>query len=221
VYGGEYIPDWFLLGVLIVVIIFAAVSYWLSSGRVDLKPGFSDRTETKGIYFENPVKMMTRPVAIMDMKTNHIGQMNREYNSVYQMIISLILPNYFVRIKGTDSHNQTVVKVQKVRGRKGLVTSRWEVQVSSPGINESFLLNGESKGSKHGGIASFIFQGELIEVTKKYGENSYYFYKGDKEAAIVSIIGKLPPRRIYIDGCQGEMPLLLTASIFEALKLYR
>jgi hypothetical protein len=217
VYGGGYIPGWFLIGVLIVFIIFAVVSYRLSSGRVELKPRFSDPVERKGFYYENPVKIMTRPVELIDIKTNYIGKLNREFDSVLQKMISLILPNYFVRIKGTDSHGKTVVIVEKARGREGLVGSSWEVQISSPELNERFVIHGESKNA----VASFTFQGAHIKVTKENSENIYYFFNGDKEEAKVSLIGKLPPRKIFIDGSEGELPLLLTASILEALKLYR
>lgn len=219
-YGWEYIPDWFLIMVLIVVIIFAAISYWISSGRVELKPRVSNDTETKIFYYENPIKFMTKPVEILDVKTNYIGKIQREFNSLFEMFLSLLMPNYYVLIKGTDRLNSTNVRVQKIRGRKGLVKSSWKGELNSPNFIERFVINGESKNPNNV-IASFTFQNELIRVSKQFGEKTYHFYKDDKEVAKISIIGKLPPRKIFIDGRQGELPLLLIASIFETLKLYR
>ncbi|RIW28936.1 hypothetical protein D3H55_20440 [Bacillus salacetis] len=219
-YGGGYMPGWFLIGVLCAVIIFAVVIYRMSSGKVEMTPRISDRLERKGFYSENPVKIMTRPVEVIDIKTNYIGELKREFDSVFQKMVSLILPDYFVRIKGTDSQGRMVVLVEKDRGRKGLTGSSWNVRISSPGCNDQFVIDGESKSFKDS-VASFTFQGAPIKVTKQYGENAYHFFKGDIEEAKVSVIGKLPPRRIFIDGSAGELPLLLTASIIEALKLYK
>ncbi|TYS19851.1 hypothetical protein FZC78_02145 [Rossellomorea vietnamensis] len=219
-YGGEHIPDWFLILVLIIVIVFAAISYLMSSGRVELKPGVSNDREKKAFYYENPLKFMTRPIEIVDVKMGHVGQIRREYNSVSKMFLSLLMPNYYVSIKGTDRLNDTVVRVEKIKGKKGIVKSSWEVELNSSNSNERFMIKGERK-SPSNVIASFTFQNELIRVAKPSGEGAYYFYRNDKEAAKISLIGKLPPRKIFIDGRQGEIPLLLIAAIFEALKLYR
>lgn len=179
-YGWEYIPNWFIIMVAVIVILFVTISYWLSSGSVEFKPTVSNNNiETKVFYYENPIKFMSKPVEIIDVRTNYIGQVKRQFNSVYEMLSSLFLPNYYVQFKGNDKLNSTIVRVQKIKGRQGMLKSIWEGELTSPNVNERFVIRGESKNPNNV-IASFTFQNELIKVSKQFSENTYHFYKHKK-----------------------------------------
>jgi hypothetical protein len=220
-YGFEYLPDWFLVAVAIAVAVFMIASYLVSRGGVDYTDRESDNISTKVFYYENPLHVMTRPVEVLDVKLNCAGQVCKQFNNMIERFLSLFLRNYFVHIKGTD-HLDNSVEIKKEKGKNGLFKSRWKVNLLSSIEKEEFFITGKRK-DPNGVIADFTYKGQLIKIKKQYGEpgRGYHFYMNEGEVAKVTFAGKVPPRKVFIDGGEGEIPTILLATIVEAIKIYR
>lgn len=103
-YGAEYVPDWFLWIACTVFILFIGIAQWLTRGKVDLTATVNGEIGSKASYTENPIKVMTKRVEIIDMKTNYVGYVKREFDNLFQMLISLVMPNYFVDLYSEDAN---------------------------------------------------------------------------------------------------------------------
>jgi hypothetical protein len=216
----EYVPNWFIVLVFVIAAGFTLLNYLLTKGKVEHQQRKSNGTETKAYYYENPLKIMTKPVDIIDIQMNEAGQLRREFSRLKEMLISLFLPNYYVVFKGEDEGNHTSILIEKRRGKKSLLESKWDIAITYPNNIESFVMKGK-KVSVDGINASFSYQDDFIEVSENRKDRTFHFSKNNLELARVTPIGKMPPRKIFIDGGNGELPLLLVAGIYEALKLYR
>ncbi|MGP4069418.1 tubby C-terminal domain-like protein [Halobacillus sp. B29] len=219
-YGWQYVPGWFVLFAIVIFVLFIVFSHWLTKGKAEATGG-DGVIGTKAIYFENPIKIMTRKAEVIDLKTNYVGFVKREFDNVFQMLASLFIPNYFVDVSSEDAYSDVHIRIHKLRERKDLVQSRWEVKLNTYDSEEKFLIKGDKKLISNE-ILSFSYKEDKFSVTKNADENVVYFYKGGKQIAYISTNGKLPPRRIIIDAQEGsDLPILLLASIFELIKFYK
>jgi hypothetical protein len=216
----EYIPDWFLILVFVIASGFIVVNVLITKGKVDHHQRKKIGTKTKAFYYENPVKIMTRSVEIIDIQMNDIGWLCREFSWIGERFLSLFLPNYFVVIKGKSEGSHTSIRIEKQRGKKSLSVSSWDIEVASHDKTEQLVMSGKNT-FPDGVIASFIYEDDEVQVSENRKDRTFHFKKNHLEIATVTPIGKVPPRKIFIDGGKGELPLLLVAGIYEALKLYR
>ena len=216
----EYVPDWFLLLVFVLVAGFTVVNVLLTKGKVEPSNRKMSGTETKGFYYENPLKIMTRSVEIIDVQMNEAGRLRREFSRINERLLSMILPNYFVVIKGESDAHHTSIHIEKQRGKKSRFESRWDIEIASPNKTSRVVMTGTNTFTE-GITANFSYGDDVIQVSENKKDRSFQFRKNNIEVATVTPIGKMPPRKIFIDGGKGELSLLLVAGIYEALKLYK
>jgi hypothetical protein len=219
-YGWNNIPDWFFWFVCIIFILFIGISYWLTRGKVDLPVRRIGDLGTKASYTENPIKVMTQRADICDMKTNYVGYVKRNFDNTLQMLISLVMPNYFVDVSSKDANGDLSIRIHKLREKKDLLQSRWEVKIITKDDEERFMIKSEKKMISNVSL-SFPYKNEIINVSKNIRNNTINFYKNGKCISLISYNGKLPPRNIFIDAQEGDLPIPLLASIFEIIKFYK
>ncbi|MGP4070336.1 tubby C-terminal domain-like protein [Halobacillus sp. B29] len=219
-YGWQHVPGWFVFFACVIFVLFIVFSHWLTKGKVE-STGGDGVIGTKAIYFKNPLKIMTKKAEMIDMKTNYVGWVKREFDNVFQMLVSLFIPNYYVDVFSEDANRNMCIRIHKLRERKDLVQSRWEVKLETNDSKERFMIIGDKKLMSNE-ILSFSYRDEKISVSKNVDDNMVYFHKNGKQVAYISTNGKLPPRRIIIDAQDtSDLPMLLLASIFEIIKFYK
>jgi hypothetical protein len=216
----EYVPDWFLVLVFVIAAGFTVLNVLLTKGKVEPHQRKTNGAETKAFYYENPLKVMTKSIEIIDVQMNEAGQLRREFLRLGELLLSLILPNYFVVIKGESEGNHISIRIEKQRGKKSRFESSWDIEIASPNKTERVVMSGKNTFTE-GVSASFSYGDDVIKVSENRKDKSFHFRKNNLVVATVTPIGKIPPRKIFIDRGKGELPLLLVAGIYEALKLYR
>ncbi|MRG86752.1 hypothetical protein GH754_10565 [Salinibacillus xinjiangensis] len=219
-YGVGYVPEWFLWIACIIFILFIGITYWLTRGKVETTAKGNGEIGNKAFYTENPILAMTKRVEIFDMKTNYVGYVKRGFDNPFQMLTTMFLPNYFVDLYGEDANGNLKIKIHKLREKKDLLQNRWEVQIISKNCEENFMIKGDKKllSSK---VLSFPYKNEIINVSKNVSERTINFHKNGQQISYISSNGKLPPRDIFMDTQDGELPFLLLACIYEVIKFYR
>ncbi len=217
------VPIWFLVLVLIFFIIFTVVLYWVTRIDQEAIPAQNRATtnmfEKKASYTENLLRVMTTPMEIRDMKTNDIGYVKRNFNTALQKMLSIFLPSYFVDVTCKNATEDFELHIHKVKGKKGLVKSRWQVDILEHQVKDTLMIDSHTKTKTNIQLA-FEYKDETFHVSKTFRENTVYFRKNESNIAQISYNKKLPPRTIFIDNTNGELPVLLLAGIFEIVKYY-
>ncbi|WP_430786741.1 tubby C-terminal domain-like protein [Virgibacillus flavescens] len=219
-YGAESVPEWFLWTACTVFLLFIIITHWLTRDKKDSTATGDGVIGSKGSYTENPIIVMTKRVEIIDLKANYVGYIKREFDNFFQMLLSFVLPNYFVDFYSENTNGDLKISIHKLREKKDLLQSRWAVKVfSKDDGEETFMINSDRKMMSNN-ILSFPYKNEIINVTKD-GNSSIYFHQSGTQISHISSYGKLPPRHVFIDNQDDALPILLLACIYEIIKCYK
>lgn len=213
------VPPWFYIMVLIVCILFVGIGYWVTRSEKGLQTGGDGKLASRAIYYENRFRSSAKPAEIIDVKTNYVGYVKRNFNSIFHQLRAFLSPRKNIRLTAENGDGKLKIQLQNVNDHTKFLFSSWEAEVTTSGIAERFTI--ESKSEKKSNInLSFTYKGEMIDVFNNVKESEIKVQKNGVDIATISYQRKLPPRKVFIDSKEGELPLLLLACMFEIVKYY-
>ncbi|WP_175989248.1 hypothetical protein [Bacillus sp. Marseille-Q1617] len=213
------VPPWFYIMVLIVFILFVGIGYWVTRSEKGLQTGGDGKLATKAIYYENRFRASSKPAEIIDVKTNYVGYVKRTFHSIIHQLLTFFLPRRNIQLSGENRDESFQIKLHNRNDHKKFLHSSWEMEITSNGKVEMVTI--ESKSEKRSNIIlSFPYLREMVHVYINLKDSEIRFRKNDLDIAVITYQRKLPPRKVFIDSKEGELPLLLLACIFEVVKYY-
>jgi hypothetical protein len=218
-YGTGIVPEWFYIMVLIVFILFVGIGYWVTRSEKGLQTGGDGKLAEKAIYYENRFRSSARPAEIIDVKTNYVGYVKRHFDGILQQLITFVSPRRHIKITGKNRNGSLQIYLHHIKDDNRFLHSSWGAEIISNGQSERFTI--ESQSEKKAKIRlSFPYKGEIITLSDYRTENEMRVKKNGNDIACITYQRKLPPRKIFIDSKEGELPLLLLACMFEVVKYY-
>jgi hypothetical protein len=218
-YTSGIVPPWFYIMVIIVFILFVGIGYWVTRSEKGLQTGGDGKLASKAIYHENRFRASAKPAEIIDVKTNDVGYIKRNFTSIFQQLLTFFSPRRDILLTGKNHDGSMQVKLHNVRNHRKFLHSSWEAEVTTSGKAERFTI--ESKSEKKSNISlTFPYKNEVIQLSNNPKDGLIRFQMNDVEIAVITYQRKLPPRKIFIDSKEGDLPLLLLACMFEIVKYY-
>ncbi|NQD64462.1 hypothetical protein HP456_00810 [Bacillus haikouensis] len=218
-YGTEIVPGWFYIMVLIVFILFVGIGYWVTRNEKGLQTGGDGKLAEKAVYYENRFRSSAHPAEIIDVKTNYVGYVKRNFDSMIQQLISFVSPRRHIKITAESHNGNLQIHLQHIKNETKFLYSGWEAEMISNGQSERITIESQSK-KKSTIKLSFSYRGEVITVSDHRKVNEMKIKKNGYDIASITYQKKLPPRKIFIDSKESKLPLLLLACMFEVIKYY-
>ncbi|OIU71996.1 tubby C-terminal domain-like protein [Rossellomorea aquimaris] len=218
-YSSGIVPSWFYIMVIIVFILFVGVGYWVTRAEKNLQTGGDGKIADKAIFYENRFRISEKPAEIIDVKTNYAGSVQRIFITRLEQIFAFFSPRNHIKLIGKNHDESLVITVKNIKGKEKFLHSSWEVEVREGEIKDSFKINSYSEKRRYIDL-SFPFKGGIIEVSSDLKYGVIKFHSGNRESALITFQRKLPPRKVFIDAKEGELPLPMLAVVFEIVKYY-
>ncbi|XXM71106.1 tubby C-terminal domain-like protein [Lysinibacillus sphaericus] len=218
-YSSGIVPSWFYLMVIIIFILFVGVGYWVTRAEKGLKTGGDGKIAEKAIFYENRFRNSQKPAEIIDVKTNYAGSVQRIFTTRLQQIHALFSPRNRIMLIGKNHDESLEISVNNIRGKGKFLHSSWEAEVGKGEVKERFKIYSYSERRRNINL-SFPYKGEMLAVSSDLKDGVIRFHNGNREIALITFQRKLPPRKVFIDAKDGELPVPMLAVMFEIVKYY-